>query len=170
MCQGMTLHSAYERAEVTIILHYYFRLRVIHSDTEYDKIYKMRHATLIRLSIPLYFSNTQIFSFILLSPTLFGKFRTHSMAYLTKKLFRQYTIYTLALFSNCNSLVNYECNSVYPIKYDMGRDNSDDIATRYGLDGLRIEFRCVARFSAPIQTGPAAHPPSNTMGTGSFLG
>jgi hypothetical protein len=27
-----------------------------------------------------------------------------------------------------------------------------------------------ARFSAPIQTGPAAHPASCKMGTGSFLG
>jgi hypothetical protein len=27
-----------------------------------------------------------------------------------------------------------------------------------------------ARFSAPVQTGPGAHPPSCTMGTGSFLG
>jgi len=27
-----------------------------------------------------------------------------------------------------------------------------------------------ARFSAPVQTGPEAHPASYTMGTGSFLG
>ena len=27
-----------------------------------------------------------------------------------------------------------------------------------------------ARFSAPVQTGPGAHPASYTMGTGSFLG
>jgi len=27
-----------------------------------------------------------------------------------------------------------------------------------------------ARFSAPVQTGPGAHPTSCTMGTGSFLG
>jgi len=27
-----------------------------------------------------------------------------------------------------------------------------------------------ARFSAPIQTGPGAHPASCTMGTGSFTG
>jgi len=27
-----------------------------------------------------------------------------------------------------------------------------------------------ARFSAPVQTGPGAHPASCTMGTGSFLG
>jgi len=27
-----------------------------------------------------------------------------------------------------------------------------------------------ARFSAPVQTGPGAHPVSCTMGTGAFLG
>ena len=29
---------------------------------------------------------------------------------------------------------------------------------------------CGARFSAPVQTGPGAHPTSYTMGTGSLLG
>ena len=43
-------------------------------------------------------------------------------------------------------------------------------ATRYGLDGPGAEFRWGARFSAPVQTGPGAHPASYTMGTGSFLG
>jgi len=40
----------------------------------------------------------------------------------------------------------------------------------YGLDGPGIESRWGARFSAPVQTGPGAHPASFTMGTGSFLG
>jgi len=48
--------------------------------------------------------------------------------------------------------------------------NAVGIATRYGLDGPRIEFRWGARFFAPVQTGPEAHPASYTMGTGSFLG
>jgi hypothetical protein len=44
-----------------------------------------------------------------------------------------------------------------------------DVATRYGLDGpVRIPLK--ARFSAPVQTGPGAHPASYTMGTGSFPG
>jgi len=43
-------------------------------------------------------------------------------------------------------------------------------ATGYGLDGPGIEPRLVARFSAPVQTGPWAHPASCTMGTGSFPG
>jgi hypothetical protein len=44
------------------------------------------------------------------------------------------------------------------------------IATGYGLDGLGIESRWEARFSAPVQTGPGAQPASCTMGTGSFPG
>jgi hypothetical protein len=50
------------------------------------------------------------------------------------------------------------------------RDSSVGIATRYGLDGPGIEYRCRARFSAPVQIGPGAHPASYTMGTGSFPG
>ena len=42
------------------------------------------------------------------------------------------------------------------------------IATGYGLDGPGIEFRWRARFSAPVQTDPGAHPASCTVGTRSF--
>ena len=49
-----------------------------------------------------------------------------------------------------------------------GRDSSVGIETRYGLDGPGIESRWGARFSAPVETGPGAHPASCTMGTGSF--
>ena len=42
------------------------------------------------------------------------------------------------------------------------------IATGYGLDGPGIESLWEARFYAPVQTGPGAHPASCTMGTGSF--
>jgi hypothetical protein len=37
---------------------------------------------------------------------------------------------------------------------------------------LRFEDRILvgARYSAPVQTGPGAHPASCTMGTGSFPG
>ena len=87
MYQGMTLHSAYERAEVTIILRCYFRLREINSDTEYDNIYKMRYTTLIRVPIPLNFNNIQLFGFIIVSPTCLNKFRTSSGGYLTTKTF-----------------------------------------------------------------------------------
>ena len=52
----------------------------------------------------------------------------------------------------------------------MGRDSSVGIATRYGLGGPGIESWLGARFSAPVQTGPGAHPASCTTGTGSFPG
>jgi hypothetical protein len=38
------------------------------------------------------------------------------------------------------------------------------IVTDYGLDGLGIESQWGARFSAPVQTGPGAHPASCIMG------
>ena len=48
--------------------------------------------------------------------------------------------------------------------------NSVGIATGYGLDSTGIESRWRARYSAPVQTGPGAHPASCTMGTGFFSG
>jgi len=36
------------------------------------------------------------------------------------------------------------------------------------MEGPGIEFRWVERLSAPLQTGPGAHPASYTMGTGSL--
>ena len=44
------------------------------------------------------------------------------------------------------------------------------MVTCFGLDGPEIESRWGARFSAPVQTCPGAHPTSYTMGTGSFPG
>ena len=38
------------------------------------------------------------------------------------------------------------------------------------LDSPGIESRLGARFSAPVQTGPGAHPASCTMGTRTFPG
>ena len=62
-------------------------------------------------------------------------------------------------------IVNYE--EVYSVS---GPVSVVAIATGYGLDGPGIEFRWEARFSAPVQTGPGAHPASCTIGTGSFPG
>jgi hypothetical protein len=47
--------------------------------------------------------------------------------------------------------------------------SSVDIATDYGLDGTGIisQWGGGARYFAPVQTGPEAHPASCTMGTGS---
>jgi len=50
----------------------------------------------------------------------------------------------------------------------MSRDSSVGKATRYGLEGPGIEFRCEVRFSAPVQTGRGAHPATYTMGRGSL--
>ena len=52
----------------------------------------------------------------------------------------------------------------------VGRDGSVGIATGYGLNGPGIESRWGRDISAPVQTGPGAHPASCTMGTGSFPG
>jgi hypothetical protein len=49
-----------------------------------------------------------------------------------------------------------------------GPGSSVGIVTGYGLDGPGIESRWRARFSAPVQTGPGAHPAFYRMGTGSF--
>ena len=52
----------------------------------------------------------------------------------------------------------------------MGRVSSVGIATNCVPDGPGIESQWGARFFAPVQTGPGAHPASYTMGTGSFPG
>ena len=44
------------------------------------------------------------------------------------------------------------------------------IATGYGLDGPGIESRWWGRFSAPVQTGPGAHPACCTTGNVPFPG
>ena len=52
----------------------------------------------------------------------------------------------------------------------VGWDGVVGIVAHYGLDVLVIESRWGARFSAPVQAGPGAHPVSWRMGTGSFPG
>ena len=61
-----------------------------------------------------------------------------------------------------------ECVSVVLVIQHVERlywENAVGITTRYTLDGPGIESRCGARFSAPVQTSPVAHPSSCTMGT-----
>jgi len=53
--------------------------------------------------------------------------------------------------------------------YVCGQGSVVGIATGYGLDGLGSN-PSGARFSAPVWTGPGAHPASCTMGTVSFSG
>ena len=57
---------------------------------------------------------------------------------------------------------------VMVLKVIVGRASVVSIATQAGRSGDRIPVG--ARFSAPIQTGPGAHPASCMMGTGSFPG
>ena len=61
-------------------------------------------------------------------------------------------------------------NYTVSLYYWVGWDSSVSMGTHYGLDGPRIECRWGARFSAPIQTVPGAHPAYYTVGTGSFPG
>ena len=67
---------------------------------------------------------------------------------------------------------NRRLKSYITCMYTVGRGpgSSVGIATelRAGRSGDRIPVG--ARFSAPVQTGPGAHPASCTMGTGSFPG
>jgi hypothetical protein len=49
-----------------------------------------------------------------------------------------------------------------------GRDSSIITQTSHRVASPGNEPRWGTRFSAPIQTGPGAHPASYTMGTGSF--
>ena len=51
-----------------------------------------------------------------------------------------------------------------------GPGSSVGIATGYGAGRSGDRIPVEARFSAPVQTGPGAHPDSCTMGTGSFSG
>jgi hypothetical protein len=63
-------------------------------------------------------------------------------------------------------------HGLYKIKYFSfcGPGSSVGIATGYGLDGPGIKSRLGARFSAPVQTGPEAHPAFCTMRTESLPG
>ena len=51
-----------------------------------------------------------------------------------------------------------------------GLGSSVSITTGYGLNVPGIESPWGTRFSAPVQTGPGAHPASFAMGSWSFPG
>jgi len=73
------------------------------------------------------------------------------------------------LLANKKKHNNRYVSTVFSIWSQRGPGSVVSIATGYGLDGPGIESRWGARFSAPVQTGPGAHPASCAMGTGSFL-
>ena len=60
----------------------------------------------------------------------------------------------------------HEVDYLHYCHFSRGRVSSFGIATRYGLDGPGIESGWGARFSAPVQTGPGAHPASYTVRQG----
>jgi hypothetical protein len=47
-------------------------------------------------------------------------------------------------------------------------DGAVGIENHYGLDSLGDRIPMEAKFAAPFQTGPGAHPASYTVGTGSL--
>ena len=61
-------------------------------------------------------------------------------------------------------------NRIMYIYIYIGPGSVVGIATAYGVDVPGIESWLEARFYAPVQTDPEAHPASCTMGTGSFPG
>jgi len=73
-------------------------------------------------------------------------------------MFRKVTV------TSCNPPNNSHVKTV------SGPGSVVDIATGYGAGRSGDRIPVEARFSAPVQTRPGAHPASCTMGTGSFLG
>jgi hypothetical protein len=64
-----------------------------------------------------------------------------------------------------------EKRQLYVIPFTFrGPGSSVGTATRFGPDGPGIESRCEATFSAPVQTGPGAHPATCTVSTKSTPG
>ena len=78
------------------------------------------------------------------------------------------TIIPTTCHRNYPKAPEWELSGVTSFRCGLG--SSVGLATVYGLDGLGIESRWGARFSAPVQTSPEAHPASCTMGTGPFPG
>ena len=76
------------------------------------------------------------------------------------------------LVAPVNCVVNLKINRVIEsagLVFDGGPGSVVGIPTAYGLDGPGIESRWGRDISAPVQTGPEAHPASScTVGTGSF--
>ena len=93
-----------------------------------------------------------------------------SLGYETRKKSRRRT--KDEYFGQClwNFILNNSTNLQRTQYYGCGPGSVVGIATGYGLDGPGIESRWAARFSAPVQTGPGAHPASCKMGTGSYPG
>ena len=88
---------------------------------------------------------------------------------LQQRLRERGTMSRLATMKTCLCSNDSKESSLTCPKITFRWDSSVGIATRYGLDGPRIESRWWARISIPIQTGSEAHSVSYTMGTVSLL-
>ena len=74
----------------------------------------------------------------------------------------------LAVLQRVNVLLNG--NNISTISRVASLNIVVHITTRYGAGRSRDRIPVEARLSAPVQTGPEAHPAPYTMGTGSFPG
>jgi hypothetical protein len=97
---------------------------------------------------------------------------TSSIMYVRSFTLQSASRQVFSLFQSEFSTVRSSASSSnfrYPL-FPSGPGSSVGIANGYGLDSPGIESRWGARFSAPVQTGPRAHPASCKMVTGSFPG
>ena len=83
---------------------------------------------------------------------------------------KRHTQLHYALFTNYKSKTKNKILFICCSWPKCGSGTSVGIGTRYWLDGGGIESQWEARISAPVQTGPGAHPASCKMGTRSFPG
>ena len=83
---------------------------------------------------------------------------------------KRHTQLHYALFTNYKSKTKNKILFICCSWPKCGSGTSVGIGTRYWLDGGGIESQWEARISAPVQTGPGAHPASCKMGTRTFPG
>ena len=76
------------------------------------------------------------------------------------------SLWQIVFCNDCETSLVYSANCLH----SMGRDGLVGIATTLRAGRSRDRIPVGARFSAPVQTGPGAHPASCTMGTGYFGG